>query len=126
MFPVHVISLFYEVNESLRFNESLTELFYVGLARILVEVKDLVGRCLAHFVIGRNWTLIRWIQSGVINITQHRLSIFRILLIEVFKVIYQIQYEIQKQLFYFQGELAIVSVHRLYKDRFVDLKFWAY
>ena len=54
MFPVHVISLFYEVNESLRFNESLTELFYVGLARILVEVKDLVGRCLAHFVIGRN------------------------------------------------------------------------
>ena len=81
---VHMVEFFDEVNKRLRLHKSFTKLFLVFRFGVLFEIKDMV-RC--GLVVG-GLDVARFPKVVLL------LSVFRILLVEIFKVIYQIKQEI--------------------------------
>ena len=78
---VHMVEFFNEVNKRLRLHKSLTKLFLVFRFGVLFEIEDVVGGGLVV-------SCLDVARFGMIVLL---FAVFRILLIKVFKVIYQIK-----------------------------------
>ena len=76
-----MVEFFNEVNKRLRLHKSLSKLFLVFRFRVLFEIKDMVGCGL----------VVSCLHVARFSMVILLFTVFRILLIEVFKVIYQIK-----------------------------------
>ena len=85
---VHMVEFFDEVNKRLRLHKSFTKLFLVFGFGVLFEIKDMVSSSLVV-------SCLDVARFGMIILL---FAVFRILLIKVFKVIYQIKQKIKEKL----------------------------
>jgi hypothetical protein len=85
---VHMVEFFDEVNKRLRLHKSFTKLFLVFRFGVLFEIKDMVSSSLVV-------SCLDVARFGMIILL---FAVFRILLIKVFKVIYQIKQKIKEKL----------------------------
>ena len=83
-----MVEFFDEVNKRLRLHKSFTKLFLVFRFGVLFEIKDMVSCSLVV-------SCLDVARFGMIILL---FAVFRILLIKVFKVIYQIKQKIKEKL----------------------------